>query len=59
MTDPVKMERWQRQFSACCGRVMTKAKALTGIEKAALEGVQLLDEIAEEYQREFGRHTND
>ena len=31
------MERWRRQFDACCGRVAGKAQPLTGIDKALLE----------------------
>ena len=38
MADSVRMERWKRQFSACCGAVPgRKAQPLTGIEKMALE----------------------
>ena len=33
----IQMERWRRQFDSCCGKVMGKAKPITGIEREALE----------------------
>lgn len=53
MRDPIAMERWRRQFSACCGKVATKPLPLTGIEKAALEPIDPLDAIAEEFKAAF------
>jgi hypothetical protein len=55
MASPIQMERWRRQFSACCGVVAGKAKPLTGCEKMALEGSgDDLDAIEVEYQKNFG-----
>lgn len=49
----ITMERWRRQFDACCGKVATKPLPLTGIEKAALEPPDPLDAIAEELKAAF------
>ena len=33
----LQMERWRRQLTSCCGKVMGKAKPITGIERETLE----------------------
>ena len=37
MAHAINLERFRRQFAACCGRVPTKPMPLTGIEKHELE----------------------
>lgn len=47
----ITMERFRRQFNACFGRVPSKPKPLTGIEKEALE--EKVETLEEEFQRVF------
>ena len=58
MANPITLERFRRQLSACLGRNVTKPIPLTGIEKEILSA-KTEQEMAREFWSELTKSFKD